>query len=123
MVMAAGLAGIVVPGIPGVLLVFAAAVGYGLLDRFNSFSPFWLLPMAALALGATAIDLIAAPAAARRFGASKWGALGALIGLVLGLIFGGPLGALIGPLLGAMLLELIFGRSLKGALRSGLGTA
>lgn len=121
--MALGLAGTVVPGIPGVLLVFGAAALYGIVSDFKAFSPLWLLPMGAIAATATAIDFIAAPAVARRFGASKWGLIGATVGMIVGLVAGGPLGALIGPLIGAVALELIFGRTLRGAFRSGLGTA
>jgi uncharacterized protein YqgC (DUF456 family) len=121
--MALGLAGLVIPGIPAVAFVFGAALLYSLVSGFEEFGVGWLLLMAAIAGAATVFDFIAAPALARRFGASKWGVLGAIIGLVAGLIFGGPLGALIGPLIGAVALELIFGRELRQALRSGLGTA
>ncbi len=123
LVMAVGLAGTVIPGIPGVLLVFAGAAGYGILDGFEEFSGGWLVLMGAIAAGATAFDFIAQPAFARRFGASKWGLIGATAGLIVGIIAGGPFGALIGPLVGAFALELIFGRTLRGAVRSGLGTA
>src|SRR3712207_3303462 len=100
--MALGLAAIVIPGLPGVLLVFGTAALYGVLDGFEEFGPAWLVPMGAIAAGATAFDFIAAPAVARRFGASKWGVIGAVVGLLAGLLLGGPLGALIGPLLGAI---------------------
>ena len=121
--MAIGLAGVVIPGLPGVLLVFGAAALYGVLNRFEEFGPAWLLLMGAIAAAATAFDFIAAPAVARRFGASKWGVIGAVVGLIAGLLLGGPLGALIGPLLGAVGFELLFGRTVRDALRSGVGTA
>jgi uncharacterized protein YqgC (DUF456 family) len=82
LIMALGLAGIVIPGIPGVLVVFGGAVFYSLLSGFREFNAGWLVFMGAIAAGATAFDLIAAPAVARRFGASKWGVIGAIIGLV-----------------------------------------
>ena len=123
LVMALGLAGTVIPGVPGVLLVFAAAAGYAVLDGFEEFGAGWLLLMGAIAAAATAFDLVAQPAVARRFGASKWGVIGAVGGVVVGFIAGGPLGALLGPLIGAVLLEILFGRTVRQALRSGLGTA
>ena len=123
LVMALGLAGIVIPGIPGVLVVFGGAVFYAVVSRFDEFGWPWLALMGAIAAGATAFDLIAAPAVARRFGASKWGVIGAIIGLVVGFFVGGPLGAILGPLLGAAALELVFGRDIRRALKSGLGTA
>ena len=121
--MALGLAGTVVPGLPGVLLVFGAAAIYSVMSGFEEFGPIWLVLMGLIAAAATAIDFIAAPAVARRFGASKWGLIGAILGLIVGLLAGGPIGALLGPLIGATALELAFGRSVRTALRSGLGTA
>ena len=122
-VMGVGLVGTVLPGLPGVLIVFAAATGYAVVSGFAEFGPVWLLLMGIIAAGATVFDFIAAPAVARRFGASKWGLLGATAGLIVGLILGGPLGALLGPLVGAVGAELVFGKAIHQALRSGLGTA
>jgi uncharacterized protein YqgC (DUF456 family) len=121
-VMAVGLAGTVIPGLPGVLLVFGAAAVYALVNRFQEFGIGWLLLMGAIAAAATAVDIVAQPAVARRFGASGWGVLGALVGLVAGLLIGGPVGMLIGPLVGAVGAELLFGRTLRQALKSGAGT-
>src|SRR5262245_44255602 len=123
LMMVLGLTGIVIPGIPGVLLVFGASLFYSLISRFEEFGVGWLLFMAAVAAAATAFDLVASPAVARRFGASKWGVIGAIIGLVAGFFIGGPLGAVIGPFVGAVALELIFGRDIRRALQSGVGTA
>jgi uncharacterized protein len=108
-----GLAGVVIPGIPGVLLVFGAALLYALVSRFDEFGPGWLVLMGAIAAAATAFDFIAAPAVARRFGASKWGVIGA----------DGAAGAVLGPFVGAVAFELLFGQTFRQALRSGLGTA
>jgi uncharacterized protein YqgC (DUF456 family) len=121
--MALGLAGIAIPGLPGVLLVFGVAAIYSLLTGFDEFNVGWLALMGVIAAAATTFDLIAAPAVARRFGASKWGVLGAIAGLVVGLFVGGPLGALFGPLIGATVAELVFSRDIQKALRGGLGTA
>lgn len=122
-VMTAGVVGAVIPGVPGVLIVFAAAVIYSIGTGFEAFHPLWLVPMLLIAVAATVIDFLASPAVARRFGASKWGVIGATVGVVAGLILGGPLGALIGPLIGAVAFELIFGQTVRQAFRSGLGTA
>jgi uncharacterized protein len=123
LIMALGLAGIVIPGIPGVLVVFGGALFYSLLSGFREFNAGWLVFMGAIAAGATAFDLVAAPAVARRFGASKWGVIGAIVGLVAGFFVGGPLGAILGPFIGAAALELVFGRDIRRAFQSGLGTA
>ncbi|MFN8558221.1 MAG: DUF456 family protein [Dehalococcoidia bacterium] len=120
--MLVGLVGTVIPGLPGVLLVFAAAAVYAVATGFAAFGPVWLVVMGLVAAAATAFDFIAQPALARRFGASKWGVIGA----------GWPHRRLCRrrpdlfhprPLAGAVLLELLFGRTMRAALRSGLGTA
>lgn len=118
-----GLVGIVIPGIPGVLLVFGAALVYALISRFDEFGIGWLALMGLIAAAATAFDFIAGPAVARRFGASKWGVLGAIAGLIAGFFVGGPVGAIVGPFVGAVAFEAIFGQTVRQALRSGLGTA
>jgi uncharacterized protein YqgC (DUF456 family) len=118
-----GLAGIVIPGIPAVLLVFGAAAIYALVSGFDEFGIGWLALMGVIAAAATAFDIIAAPAVARRFGASKWGVIGAIVGLIAGFLVGGPFGAILGPLVGAVAFEAIFGQSIRQAFRSGLGTA
>lgn len=58
---------------------------------------------------------------ARTFGASRLGLLGALLGLVLGLVLLGPVGLIMGPLIGAVGFELVRGREMSSALRSGVG--
>jgi len=74
-------------------------------------------------------DLLATYWGAKRAGASKWGQIGAIVGLVVGILgllpalpVGGPLlGILIGPLLGAIIGEYLFQRDLKLALKAGIG--
>ena len=118
-----GLVGLIIPGIPGVLLVFGAAAIFSLLSRFDEFGFGWLALMGLIAAAATAFDIVAAPTVARKFGASKWGVIGAIAGLIAGFFVGGPVGAILGPFIGAVALEAIFGQTIRQALKSGLGTA
>ena len=68
------------------------------------------------------IDFAGGALGAKWFGASKWGAIGALAGGVAGFFFM-PLGLLVGPLAGAVIGELAFARkALKPATKSGVGT-
>ncbi len=52
------------------------------------------------------LDYMAGAAGAKKFGATKWGVWGALLGGVIG-IFLGPFGLLLGPLFGAIAFELL----------------
>jgi len=77
----------------------------------------------------TGVDFLATYWGAKRFGASRWGVIGAFVGLLLGIFgllpalpFGGPLlGAIIGPLVGAIVGEFLYRKDFKVALKAGLG--
>lgn len=116
-----GLAGTILPALPGAPLVLAGMIGYGLIAGFQAFSTaFWLAQVFALAL-TISIDYVAQAVGARRFGGSKAGAWGAVLGGIAGLFVLGPLGIIAGPLVGAVAGELLAGRPLRAALKSGLG--
>jgi uncharacterized protein len=116
-----GFAGTVLPGIPGVPLVFlgfvlgAAAGGF---DRVGWPS---LILAALLTLAAIAVDFVAAALGAKRVGASPWALVGAAVGSLVGLFFGLP-GLLIGPFLGAGAGEWIARRDLRRAGKVGFAT-
>jgi uncharacterized protein YqgC (DUF456 family) len=101
-----GIAGTVLPMLPGVPLVF---VGLLLAAWSNGFVKVGILSMViigAIALSAWAVDLVASIITAKKAGASKYALWGAGIGAILG-IFGGIPGLIIGPALGAIIGELI----------------
>ncbi len=114
LLMLGGLAGTVVPLLPGTILIFSGAV----LNALTLHSVGWptLLALLAFLLLAQAVEFLSGAAGAKVFGASRWGALGGLIGAVVGIFFGLP-GLLLGPLLGAVAGELLSG---KGALPAGV---
>ena len=58
---------------------------------------------------------------AKKFGASKYGIWGSILGMIVGLIFLPPFGLLIGAFLGAVAAELIFNDDMKKSLKAGLG--
>jgi uncharacterized protein YqgC (DUF456 family) len=126
--MVVGIIGAVVPGIPGTILIVTAVVIWGMVHGFAGLSiP---LTVAIVVLVANmGMDFLATYLGAKQAGASKWGQIGAVVGLLLGVFgllpilpFGGPLlGLLLGPLLGAIVGEYIYRRDIKLAARAGLG--
>jgi hypothetical protein len=100
----AGIAGTVLPALPGTAMVFAGIVGGAWLDGFARV-PVWVVVVCAV-LGALALatDYVAAAMGAKRVRASGWAIAGAAVGTVLG-IFTGFVGLLFMPLAGAMLGE------------------
>jgi len=85
---AIGVAGTILPAIPGVTLVFLGMLLAAWIDDFARI-PLWLVVIfAILTAVAWAIDYLAAAAGAKRAGASKLAVLGAMIGTVAGIFMG-----------------------------------
>jgi uncharacterized protein YqgC (DUF456 family) len=116
----AGLAGLFLPGLPGPPLIFAGLLFAAWGEDFAYVGAGTLVAIGALGALTYAVDFIAAACGARRFGASRRAALGAVIGAAVGLFFGLP-GILLGPFLGALLAELSRQRTLQEASRAGIG--
>ena len=117
-----GLAGTVLPAIPGVPMLFGGLALAAWAEGFAHVSMPWLVALGVLAVLAYAVDFLAGMVGARHFGASQRAMVGAAIGAVVGLFFGLP-GILAGPFLGAVIGELTAQRSLGDAGRAGLGAA
>jgi uncharacterized protein len=117
----AGLAGCLLPVIPGPPLSFLALV----LVNFSAYADFtvnFLLIMGSIAVAVTVIDLVVPVWATKRFGGSRYGMWGAGIGIFAGVFFLPPVGLIIGPLAGAVAGELIKGTPGRKALIAGLGS-
>ena len=106
-----GLAGIVLPALPGLPLVFCGMLLAAWADGFERVQWWWLAIIGVLTLLSMAIDFWATAIGARRVGASRKAVAGAVVGTFAGLFFG-PLGLFAGPFVGAMLGELWHGRRL-----------
>src|SRR6476646_2453091 len=127
-VMVIGVIGAVVPAIPGSSLIVAAIVVWGIAHGFSTVTVPLIVAIGVLVVS-IGVDFLASFWGAQRFGASKWGQIGAVVGLLLGffgllpaLPFGGPLlGILIGPLLGAIVGELIYRKDFVVAVKAGIG--
>jgi uncharacterized protein YqgC (DUF456 family) len=116
----AGLAGLVLPVLPGAPLLFGGILLAAWAEDFAYLGVGTLTVVGVLAALAIAADFVAGAFGARRYGASKRAVLGATIGTVVGLFFG-PIGVLLGPFVGAVLGELTVQRDLNAAGRAGVG--
>ena len=103
--MAMGLLGSVVPGLPGVTLIFLSALVYATLTDFRWVGGVILVVLFIFAAIAFVADFVATSYGARRFGASNWGtvggAVGGIAGALIGLLFLG-IGSLFGLILGTI---------------------
>jgi uncharacterized protein len=117
----AGLAGTLLPLVPGALLVFGGLFLAAWAQDFTRVGAAGLTIIGLLAALAFAADLAASLLGAKRVGASPRALLGATLGGIVGLFFGIP-GLLLGPFLGAALGELWARGGLAQAGKVGLGT-
>lgn len=106
-----GLAGTVLPALPGIPLLFAGMLLAAWVDGFHRVGPAALATLAILTLASVVLDLWAGALGARRVGASRFALAGAVGGTVAGMFFGIP-GLLIGPFAGAVAGELLHLRRL-----------
>jgi uncharacterized protein len=115
-----GFAGLLLPALPGVLLIFAGLVFAAWAENFAYVGWGTIAILGALTVAAYLIDFLAGLFGAKRFGAGKYGVIGAAIGTVIGLLFSLP-GIIIGPFIGAVLGELYANKDLQSASTAGFG--
>jgi uncharacterized protein YqgC (DUF456 family) len=116
-----GLAGIVLPVLPGTAFVLAGIVLGAWIDGFTRVGWLAVSATAVLAIIAWAMDYVAAVLGARRVGASRQALVGAALGTVAG-IFMGIVGVLILPLVGAAVGEFMARRDHGRAVHVGVAT-
>lgn len=118
---AAGLAGTVLPALPGTALVLGGLLLGAWIDDFSRVGWGSLGFITALAVLAWVLDYVAGLLGARRAGASRQALIGAALGTVVGL-FMGLVGVLFMPLVGAALGEYQARRDQRQALSVGVST-
>lgn len=120
LLMCAGLAGSILPGIPSTPLVLLAAIVHRLYFGEHGANNWVIGILLVLTVLSLVVDYLASMVGAKKLGASWRGVLGAVVGGLIGIFFSLP-GILVGPFLGAMSFEMIGGREFKVAARAGVG--
>ena len=116
-----GIMGCVLPVIPGPPLSYIGLLFLHFTERYQ-FSSRFLIIWAAITIVVYALDYLIPAWGTKKFGGSKRGVWGSIIGLVIGLFFFPPFGIIIGPFLGAVIGELTAGKDSGVALKSGFGS-
>lgn len=126
--MLVGLAGTILPALPGVGLIWLAALIYAIADGFNTLTPLAFTVLTVLAIVGLVADFLLTQAGSKIAGAS-WQALAAgfllgAAGMVLGFFIGGigavP-GGIIGTLAGILIVEYRHRQDWREALKAGGG--
>ncbi|WP_183422249.1 DUF456 domain-containing protein [Luteibacter sp. Sphag1AF] len=117
----AGVAGAILPALPGIPLIFAGLWVAAATDGYRHVGLWWLVGIAVAGIVGVAIDFVAGTLGAKRVGASSRALWGAAIGTVVGMFFGLP-GLLLGPFLGAVAGEMMSGKSALRSAHVGVST-
>ncbi len=116
-----GLAGSVLPILPGPPLSWIGLFLLALLKHFSSpLTPTLVIILAVITILVIVMDYIIPLLGAKRYGASKWGVWGSVLGMVIG-IFWSPFGMLVGAFIGAVVIEWLVGKQKREALKAGWG--
>ncbi len=116
-----GLAGTVLPLLPGILLVFGGLALAAYAEGFTRVGAAGLTVIGLLAALSFLVDFLGTLLGAKRVGASPLALVGAAIGTLLGL-FLGLAGLILGPFIGAVAGEFIARRKVDQAAKVGIGT-
>lgn len=118
--MLVGIAGCILPFLPGPPLCYAAL----LIQQLQSMPPYttnFLLTWAGITLLITGLDYVIPVYGTKKFGGTKYGMWGCMIGLLVGLWLG-PFGLILGPFAGAFIGELVGNAQSDHALRAAVGS-
>lgn len=121
LLMLAGLAGTVLPALPGIPLIFGGVLLAAWIEDFQRIGGWVIGVLAVLSVVGIAVDYVAAALSARRVGASRQGIIGAALGTVAG-IFTGLWGLVFMPLAGAAIGEYLAHRDALRAGKVGVAT-
>ena len=117
----AGVIGCIVPFIPGPPLSFLSLLMLSWAYQWEPFSGCFLIIMGLVTVLLTVLEYLIPAGGAKKYGASKAGIWGSLLGMPLGLLFFPPWGILVGGIVGVFLGELIAGKEGNAALRASWG--
>jgi uncharacterized protein YqgC (DUF456 family) len=117
----AGIACCALPIIPGPPLSYAALILLSVSREWKAFSKSLLLLLGIITLIVTAGDYVIPLFKTKKYGASRLGLWGGVIGMLAGILFISPYGPFIGAIVGAAIGEIIASRNEKSSVHMGPG--
>lgn len=115
-----GLAGCIIPAIPGPPLTYVALLLLQFTEKYQ-FSTEFMILWAGIAIVITILDNVIPVWGTKKYGGGKKAIWGSIIGLLIGMFLFPPIGIIVGPFLGAVVGELIDGKETTAAIKSGFG--
>ena len=117
----AGIMGCVLPALPGPPLSYLGLLALHFTEMYQ-FSLRFLIIWAVVVVVVSLVDYLVPVWGAKKFGASKRGIWGSIIGLLLGFFIFPPFGIIVGPFAGAVIGELTSGKKSGDAMYAGFGS-
>ena len=116
-------------GVPGNIIIAINSFIYGVLTGFEAFSFGFVLTLLLIVFVAEFLEYVLIVLTARKYGASKWGVTGSIVGGIAGAIsgafvtpvMGAIIGSVLGVFIGATVLEFFKSYRLRDAVLSGVG--
>lgn len=109
-----GLAGTIIPALPGIPMIFAGAWLIAYMEDYMYFGWGTLIALGVLTVISIIIDWVSQTMGAQKAGATKMGLTGALLGTIIGIPFG-LVGIFLFPVIGAFVGEMIGHRDMRKA--------
>jgi hypothetical protein len=116
-----GLLGCIVPIIPGPPISYVGLLMLQLTEEAPLTTRILLIWLG-VTIAVTVLDYAVPVYGTKKYGGSKQGVWGSMIGLFIGIFFFPPIGLIVGPFLGAIIGEMIAGKDSNNALRAGFGS-
>lgn len=117
-----GMAGTILPILPGAPLLVIGMLIYGFFEQFATLTWQFFFGQLILMSFVFGIDYLAGIWGVKKYGGSRSAVIGSVLGALLGLLMLGPLGIILGPFLGAVAGEFISRKDINQAFQAGLGT-
>lgn len=119
--MIVGLVGIILPALPGLILMLIGILIYGWHFGFSILGYNFIITMVLLTFLGTFIDILGSMLGAKKYGASKLSLLNMFVGLIFGFFTMGLAGLVIGPVIAVIFTEMFKGKSLNYSLKVTIG--
>ena len=116
-----GLAGTLLPFLPGPQLSLLGLIIYGWFTGFEYVSVLWIVIFAILTLLTMLFDIFGPALGAKKQQASRQGVWGSVLGGLFGIFVLGPIGVLAGPFIGGFIWEFYASQNHGQALRAAWG--
>lgn len=116
-----GIIGCILPVLPGPPISYLGILVLQITQE-TPFTLSFMIVWGLITIAVTVLDYFIPAYGTKRFGGSKRGIWGSMIGLLVGIVFFPPLGIIIGPVMGALVGELSLGKKRNEAIKSAFGS-